>query len=283
MLSDLLFRLRAVFRAKSMDTGLDEEVQFHLDRQLEKHIQAGLPPEEARRRARLDFGGATQTTEECRDVRGAHALEALRKDLRYGFRTLRKNPGFTCVALITLALAIGANTAIFSVVYGALLRPLPYADPDRLVVLNETHPRIGAVSVSYPNFIDWRAQNHVFSGMALMAGVGHNLSGIAQPETISGQAVSSNLLPLIGVRPLIGRTFDPSEDKPGATPVVMLTYQLWQSHFAGSQDVIGRSVSLDGRGFTIIAVLPPDFRTTDAVSVLEPLGVWLTNNSDAIQ
>ena len=283
MLGDLLFRLRAFFRAESMDAGLDEELQFHLDRQLEKYIQAGHSPEEARRRVRLDFGGATQITEECRQARGTHALEALRQDLRYGFRTLRKNSGFSCVALLTLALAIGANTAIFSVVYSALLRPLPYADPDHLIVLNETHPRIGTISVSYPNFLDWRAQNHVFSGMAVMASVGHNLSGIAQPETISGQAVSSNFLSLIGVHPLFGRDFDPSEDKPGATPAVMLTYPLWQSHFAGRQDVIGRSVSLDGRGFTIIAVLPPNFRTTEAVSVLEPLGVWLTNNNGPIE
>jgi putative ABC transport system permease protein len=282
MLSDLLFRLRAIFRTKSMDADLDEELQFHLDRQLAKHMQAGLLPEEARRRVRLDFGGATQITEECRQARGTHALEALGQDLRYGFRTLRKNSGFTCVALLTLALAIGANTAIFSVVYGALLRPLPYADPDRLIVLNETHPRIGTITVSYPNFLDWRAQNHVFSGMAVMADVAYNLSGIAQPETISGQAVSSNFLSLIGMHPLFGRDFDPSEDKPGATPVVMLTYRLWQSHFGGRQDVIGRSVALDSRGFTIIAVLPRDFRTTDAVSVLEPLGVWLTNNSYAI-
>ena len=282
MLSDLLFRLRAIFRAKTMDAGLDVELQFHLDRQLDKYIQTGLSPEEARRRVRLDFGGANQITEECRDARGIRALQALRQDLRYAFRTLFKNRGFTCVALITLALAIGANTAIFSVVYGALLRPLPYGDPDHLIVLNETHPRIGTISVSYPNFLDWRAQNHVFSGMAVMASVRYNLSGIAQPETISGQAVTSNFLSLIGVHPLFGRDFDPSEDKPGATPAVMLTYPLWQSHFASRKDVIGRSVALDGRASTIIAVLPRDFRTTEAVSVLEPLGVWLTKNSGAV-
>jgi putative ABC transport system permease protein len=282
MLSDLIYRLRAFLRTKAMDAGLDEELQFHLDRQREKYIHAGLSPEEARRRVRLDFGGTDQITEECRDARGIRALEALRQDLRYGLRTLRKNSGFTCVAVLTLALAVGANTAIFSLLYGTLLRPLPYADPDRLIVLNETHPRIGTISVSYVNFLDWRAQNHVFSGMALMAGVGYNLSGIDQPERIRGQAVSSNFLSLIGVHPLFGRDFDPSEDKPGTTPVVMLTYPLWQSHFAGRQDVIGQSVALDGRGVTIIAVLPRDFRTTDAVSVLEPLGVWLTNNHGAI-
>src|SRR5262249_33653656 len=161
----------------------------------------GLTREDALRRIRMDFGGAVQIHEECREARGIHLIETLRQDLRYAFRTLRKNPGFTCVALITLALAIGANTAIFSVVYGALLRPLPYRDPDGLIVLNETHPRIGTISVSYPNFLDWRAQNHVFSGMAVAAGVGYNLADIAQPETIAGQAVSSNFLSLIGMHP----------------------------------------------------------------------------------
>jgi putative ABC transport system permease protein len=265
-----------------MDAGLDEELRFHLDRQLEKHIRAGLSPEEARRRVRLDFGGTSQIAEECREARGARLLEALGQDLRYGFRALRKNPGFTSVALVTLALAIGTNTAIFSVVYATLLRPLPYADPDRLVVLNETHPRIGVISVSYPNFVDWREQNHVFSGMALVVGMGFNLAGISQPETISGQAVSSNFLSLIGTHPLLGRDFNPSEDKPGAAPVAMLTHRLWQSHFAGSRDVVGGAISLDGRAFTIVAVLPPDFRPTEAASVILPLGVWLTGNSGAV-
>ena len=283
MLSDLLFRLRALFRTKSMDGSLDEELRFHLDRQLAKHLQAGLTPEEAQRRIRLEFGGSTQIKEECRDARGIHALEALWQDLRYAVRTLRKNPGFTCVALLTLALAIGANTAIFSAVYGVLLRPLPYAGADRLVVLNETHPRIGTVSVAYPNFVDWSAQTHAFSGMALLAIESHNLSGIDQPEAITGQAVSSNFLALIGVKPLLGRDFNSLEDKPGEEPVVMLTYPLWKSHFGGRPDVIGQSISLDGRGYTVIAVLPGDFRTTDEVSVLEPVGVWLANNRVAAE
>jgi putative ABC transport system permease protein len=282
MFSDLLFRFRALFRAKLMDASLDEELQFHLDRQAEKYMRAGLTPEEARRRVRLDFGGANHIKEQCRETRGIRTFEALRQDFRYALRTLRKNPGFTCVALITLALAIGANTAIFSVVYNALLRPLPYADPAGLIVLNETHPRIGTISVSYLNFLDWRAQNHVFSSMALVAGVGYNLAGIAQPETITGQAVSSNFLSLIGVHPMLGRDFNPSEDKPGAAPVVMLTYALWQSHFGGRQDVIGRSISLDGRSHTVVGVLPPDFRSTEAASVVEPLGLWLTGNDSAM-
>src|SRR5689334_11143242 len=181
MLADLLFRLRALFGIGRMDAELDEELQFHVNRQIAKCMQAGMSREEARRRVRLDFGGATQIAEDCREARGTRTVEALRQDVRYGLRTLRKNPGFTCVALITLALAIGANTAIFSVVYATLLRPLPYADPSRLVVINETHPRIGTISVSYLNFLDWRAQNHVFSGMAIAAGVGYNQAGDDQP------------------------------------------------------------------------------------------------------
>lgn len=278
MLSDPLFRLRALFRARSMDASLDEELQYHIDRQREKYMQAGFDEAEARRRVRLDFGGAAQITEECRDARGVRILQTIRQDLHYTFRTLRKNPGFTCVALITLALAVGANTAIFSVVYGALLRPLPYNDPDRLIVLNETHPKIGTISVSYLNFLDWRARNHVFSAMTVVGDVGYNLAGVAQPETITGQAVSSNFFPLLGVHPVIGREFDASEDKPGTPPVVMLTYPLWQSHFGGRVDVIGRSVSLDARSFTVIGVLPPDFRTTEAVQLLVPLGTWLKDN-----
>jgi putative ABC transport system permease protein len=264
-----------------MDRSLDEELRFHLDRQFAKHIQAGLSPEEARRRARLEFGGAAQIEEECRDARGIRIVEALWQDLRYALRTLRKNPGFTGVALITMALAIGANTAIFSAVYGTLLRPLPFAEADRLVAINETHPNIGTISVSYPNFADWRAQNHVFSGMAVMVGRSYNLSGIDQPKAIDGMAVSSNFLTLIGMKPLFGRDFGADDDTPAAEPVVMLTHALWQSHFGGRRDVIGRSILLNGRSFTIIAVLPSDFRTTSAVDVLESIGRYAANQRDA--
>ncbi len=279
MFHDFLFRIRALFQKKSMDRNLDDELRFHLDRQIAKHTQAGLSPEEARRRARLELGGAAQIDEECRDARGVRVLEALWQDFRYALRTLGKNPGFTSVALLTLALAIAANTAIFSAVYGTLLRPLPFADPDRLVAINETHPSIGLLTVSYPNFLDWRAQNHVFSGMAVMAGREYNLSGIELPESVRGMAVSSNFLGLIGVKPLFGRDFQADEEKPGTNPVVMLTYPLWQSHFGGRRDVIGRGVSLNGRSFTIVAVLPSDFRTVQEVDVVEPLGVWLTRGA----
>ncbi len=281
MLSDLLIRVRSLLQRKTVEADLDHELRFHMERQLQKYIASGLPRDEAQRRVRTEFGGLDQVKEECRDARGIRVMETLFQDLRYALRTLRKSPGFTFIALFTLALGIGANTAIFSVVYGVLLRPLPYQDPSRLMVLNETTPRVGTVSVSYPNFLDWRAQSRRFFQMAAVYGVGFNLAGIAQPENIRGQAVSPNFLSMMGVRPILGRDFVASEEKAGTAPVVLLGYPLWQSHFGGDSGAVGRTITLDGRPYTIVGVLPPGFRSIDKVQVMEPIGVWLTNNDDA--
>jgi putative ABC transport system permease protein len=277
MLSDLFFRVRSLFRRKAVEAELDDELRFHFEQQLEKYVNSGLTPAEALRRVRIEFGGIAQVKEECREARGVHMMENLFQDIRYGLRMLRKSPGFTVVALLTLALGIGANTAIFSVVYGVLLHPLPYQDPSRLVVLHETTPKVGTVSVSYPNFLDWRAQSRAFSKMAAVASVAFNLAGIGsgldQPENISGAAVSSNFLSMLGVRPVLGRNFDASQDQAGTPPVVLLSYPLWQSHFGGALNVLGRTVALDGHSYTIIGVLPPDFRWIEKTDVLEPIGV----------
>jgi putative ABC transport system permease protein len=210
-------------------------------------------------------------------------MEALWQDLRYGIRILAKAPGFTITAILTLALGIGANTAIFSFVYGVLLQPLPYRNPSRLMVLNETNPKVGTVSVSYPNFLDWRAQSHAFSQMAAVHDVGFNLAGITQPENISGEAVSPTFLSMLGVRPYLGRDFDPSEEKAGTAPVLLLSYALWQSHLGADPNAVGRIITLDGRSFTIVGVLPPNFRSVDQTDVLEPIGVWATKNPDATE
>jgi putative ABC transport system permease protein len=279
MFNDLFFRLRSLFRRNAAETELDDELRFHFERQVQKYESSGLGREEALRRARLEFGGMDQVKEECREARGVHFMEELFQDVRYGLRMLRKSPGFTAVALLTLALGIGANTAIFSVVYGVLLRPLPYQDSDRVIVLNETTPKVGLVSVSYPNFLDWRSWNHVFSRMTAVASVSYNLAGVNQPENISGEAVSPDFLSMLGVHPLLGRDFDPSEEKAGAAPVVLLSYQLWQSHLGGDRDVLGRTINLNGRGFTIIGVLPADFRSIDKTDVMIPMGVWATGRS----
>ncbi|HTS66189.1 MAG TPA: ABC transporter permease [Candidatus Acidoferrales bacterium] len=281
MFSDLLFRLRSLFRSRAVEAELDDELRFHRDRQLEKYLQSGLARDEALRRVRLEFGGLDQVKEDCRDARGVRPLETFLQDLRYALRTLRKSPGFTAVALFTLALGIGANTAIFSVVYGVLIQPLPFRDPAGLVVLNETTPRVGTVSVSYPNFLDWRAQSRTFSAMAAVYGLHFNLAGASRPENIGALAVSPDFFSITGVRPVLGRVFTASEEKPGAAPVLLLTHALWQSHFGGDPGILGRAVTLDSRVFTVAGVLPPDFRWTDRIDVVEPIGVWATGNDDA--
>ncbi|MBS1877760.1 MAG: ABC transporter permease [Acidobacteria bacterium] len=278
MLADLFFRARSLFRRKAAEADLDDELRFHRERQLRKHLAAGLTESEALRRLRMEFGGLDQVKEECRDARGVRPVEILLQDVRHGLRLLRKSPGFTAAALLTLALGIGANTAIFSVLYGVLLRPLPYPDSARLIVLNETTPKVGGVSVSYPDFLDWREQGRAFSSMAAAHNVGFNLSGVDRPESISGQAVSANFLALLGVQPLLGRDFNVSEERAGTAAVVLLSYPLWQSHFGGNPNVVGRTLALDGRSFTVVGVLPPEFRWIEKTDVLEPMGVWLTNN-----
>ena len=278
MLNDLLFRLRSLFRRNSAETELDDELRFHFERHVQKYERDGLTHSEALRRARLEFGGIDQVKEQCRQARGVHVIHELGQDIRFGLRMLRKSPGFTAVALLTLALGIGANTAIFSVVYGILLRPLPYQDSARLIVLNETTPKVGMVSVSYPDFLDWRAQSRAFSRMAAVGQVEFNLAGVNQPESISGEAVSSSFFSILGMHPWLGRDFDPSEEKVGTAPVVLLSYQLWQSHLGGDPNVVGRTINLDGNGFTIVGVLPPDFRSIDKTDVIVPIGVWATHS-----
>ena len=210
-------------------------------------------------------------------------MTGLGQDLRYALRQLRKSKGFTAVSVITLALGIGANTAIFSAVYGVLLAPLPYHNASRLVVLNETTPMVGNVTVSYPNFLDWRAQSHSFSQMTYIAQGKFNLAGagVSQPENIGGDSVSPNFLSMMGVRPFLGRDFEPEEGKPGTERVLLLSYQLWQSHFGADAGIVGHSIMLDGNDFVIIGVLPPDYRSLDRIDVMLPIGVWSTNNQTA--
>src|ERR1700683_3124949 len=157
---------RNIFAKRRNDGELDDEVHSYVDLLAEENLRAGMNPEEARRTARIELGGIEQVKEQVREVRAGAWLDSLLQDLRYGARMLRKSPGFTAIVIVTLALGIGANTAIFSFVYGVLLAPLPYHDASRLVVLNETTPRVGIVSVSYPNFLDWRSQSRSFSQMA---------------------------------------------------------------------------------------------------------------------
>jgi putative ABC transport system permease protein len=280
MLDDLFFRLRSLFRRGAVESELDDELRFHAERQLEKYVRSGMTRDAARRQIRLDFGGLDQVKDDCRDARGVSLVETLAQDLRYGWRTLRKSPGFAAAALLTLALGIGVSSATFSVVYAFLLRPLPFHDASRLVLLNETTPMVGNVSVSYPNFQDWRAQSRTFSAMAAITGLQFNMAGAGKPESIGGIAVSPAFFSLAGVQPVVGRAFAPDEEKPGAAPVVLLSYALWQSRFGADPNAVGRTIRLDGSAFTVVGILPANFRWLDRCDVMEPIGVWATHNGN---
>jgi putative ABC transport system permease protein len=260
--------------------GLEQEIKEHLQEEIEDNMARGMTPQEARRAALLKFGNVARVTEDTGEVWSIAWLERLLQDVRYALRMLRKSPAFTAVAVLTLALGIGANTAVFSVVYSALLRPLPYRDASRLMVLNETTPKVGRVSVSYPNFLDWRAQSHSFSQMAAVHAVGFNLSGGTEPEAVSGLAVSTNFLAMMGMAPALGRDFEAAEEKPGAAPVAIVSRSLWQRRLGGDSGVLGRSIVLDGRAFAVVGVLPSDFLAPSTTDVLIPMGVWIANNAE---
>ena len=279
-LSEFARRLMMLLRRKQFDQGMDDEIRLHLELREGEHVTNGFSVEEAHMTARKNFGNALAVREVSHDSWGWAWLEHFTQDLRFAFRMLAKTPGFTAIAILTLALGIGANTTIFSVVYGVLLQPLPYNQPGQLMVLNETTPKVGTVSVSYPNFFDWRQTSKSFSQMSIVQSVGFNLGGIGEAEVINGDAVSPNFLSMLGVRPILGRDFEPSEEKSGTAPVVLLSYSLWKSHFGADPHVVGRTIMLDEKNFTIIGVLPANYRSPDKTDVLESIGIWITNNAE---
>ena len=272
MLRKLKNGLRVLFRKEQLEQELDDEVRFHVERQIEEHVRAGMSLQEARRRARIELGGVEQVKENVREVRWGTILETFWQDIRYGARMLRRNPGFTTVAVLTLALGIGANTAIFSVVNGVLLRPLPFQNPARLVVVWESSE--GATnSVSVPNYFDWRDQNQVFSDVALFRGRNYILTGAGEANRLRAGVASGRFFDLLGVQPLFGRTFGPEDDRTGADRVVVLSYGLWQRRFGADRDVLGEALLLNGNAYTVIGVMPRDFRhpDTDLVQMWLPV------------
>jgi predicted permease len=266
MLNRLKTKIRALLRRSEMERELDEELRQHIERQTEQNIRLGMNPEEARSAARKAFGGVEQAKEQSRDSHGVRWFGELWHDLRYGARMLMKRPGFTSIAVLTLALGIGANTAIFSVVYGVLLRPLPYPEPDRLVILGR--------SLSPANIAMYRDQNHVFEKFAAYNFAGFNLTGIDQPQRVRAANVSFDLFDLLRVQPLIGRTFRPEEDVPGRNLVCILSYGTWQRLFGGDPQILGRSLVLNGIPTQVVGVMPAwfDFPTPE-VELWVPLGL----------
>ena len=246
-------------RAKT-DGDLDEEIRAHVAIEAQENIAGGMPPEEARRAALLKFGSMTLAAEDSRDAWRFVTLDSLLQDLRYGARMLAKSPGFTIAVLLTLTLGIGANTAIFSVVRAVLLKALPFPEPHRLVVVDEFHVRNGNQTVSWMDFLDWREQTREFDALAAYCQAHYSLTGRGDPVLLRAGLVSAPFFSLLGAKPLLGRTFTPDEDRPGAERKTVLSYELWRDHFGANPAVIGETLVLSGAVYTVIGVMPPDFK-----------------------
>jgi predicted permease len=267
---ELKFLARKLNRRRA-ERELEEEIRAHLELETQEQIEAGSMPEEARYTAWRSFGGVLLAKERSREVWGFGLLETLWQDLRYGARMLMKTPGFTFVAVLTLGLGIGANTAIFSLVNTVLLRPLPIAHPEQVVTLNFGVPGRGVFPlIGYPEYKDYRDRNQSLAGLAAYGGGPVSLSSNGINERILGSYVTGNYFSLLGVGAALGRVIAPEDDRtPGGHPVVMLSYQCWQKRFGADPQIIGQSVLIGGRNYTVIGVTPPEFRGTELASTPE--------------
>ena len=251
MLNDLLYRLRSLFRREKVEAEMDEELHFHYEHQVEKLEAAGLTRTEATRQARLLVGGAEQLKEECREARGMQFFENFIRDLRYSLRMLRKSPGFTIVAVVTLALGIGANTAIFSVIDSVLLSPLPYPDPDRLVTIKQND--------SLRNIDDILQQTKTLAHGGGITTERMDLTGGPEPLQIRAAYVNAGLLETLGVAPMLGRLISADEDVKGGPHNMVITHRFWREFFGADPNVLGRSLTLNGYRYTVIGVMPATF------------------------
>src|SRR5689334_4775932 len=257
MLNDLWHRMRALLRLKSVETELDDELRFHLERQVAKYVQSGMSCEEAQRRARMEFGGVELAKEECRDARGVNLIESVLQDVRYGLRMLRKSPGFTIVGVLTLALGIGANTAIFGLVDSAFLRGLPFREPDRLVHIWAIEADDDVHTPTPAQYQAVRSETKCFEQVAAAgwADYFYGADGTVS-ENLPGSLVTSNWFSTLGVQPLIGRNFRGEEQRAGQDGVVILSYDFWQTRFHADPSIVGQQIVLNRRPVTIIGVLP---------------------------
>jgi putative ABC transport system permease protein len=259
-------RLRSIFRRSQVERELDEELRFHLEARAQREIAAGSTPGTARRAALRAMDGIEQRKEECRDMRHTNAVDNLRRDVRYAVRTLARSPRFTVAALVALALGIGATTAVFSVVHGVLLRPLPYAEPDRLVWLQDgltQSTRSSRWGACVADFLLWQSRSHSFESLAAWTGTAFNLTGGGEAEHVTGLVVTARFFDVLRARPLQGRTFAPDEDQPGRASVTLISERLWERRFRRDQGVIGRNIEVNGRQLTVIGVMPAAFRFQD--------------------
>jgi putative ABC transport system permease protein len=277
----LLKRWRQRLRPDGAESELDAELRFHVEAQTEANLRRGMPPDEARRRALLSLGGLEQVKEGVRDLRPGVWLEMLWQDTRFALRLLRRDPAFAAVAILTLALGIGANTAIFSVVYGVLLRPLPYPEPERLVFIQQARHLPDAVGnlpptdgepfpVSPPNFADFKAMTRSFSTLGASAGLTRNFTD-GEPERLEVAAVTGGLLETLGVAPRLGRFFDSSDFSQGRDDAVILGHGVWRRKYGSDPQILGRTIHIGGKPCEVVGVMPEGFDYPDHSEAWMPL------------
>lgn len=264
-------RCRALFGRRQWEADMAEEMRLHLEQRTEENIAAGMTADEARYAAQREFGGLEQIKELAREQHSFTWIAHFAQDLRFGFRLLRKQPGFTAVAVLTLALGIGATTAIFSVVDGVVLRPLSYPRPDELMVFGENSPKVPQVAASPGAYLAWRRQSADFTGLAAWTFGPYNLTGEGEPRRVFAQRITGDYFGTIGLTPELGRDFQPRDETPGHDNVVILTHALWRDQFGGRASAIGQTILMDERPFRIIGVMPDRFLFDRHADVYTPL------------
>jgi predicted permease len=258
-------------RRTQMEAQLEKELTFHLEQHTALLIARGIAPDEARRQARLALGGPEQVKEQCRDARGTRWLEDFLQDTRYALRTFRRNPGFTLIALLILSLGIGATTVMFAVINSVLLRPLSYPQSDRLLTLRISTEQIGELwGFSNFDFGDVKRESKTVT-LAAWTYAGGTISGRGEPEYVNGRNISADLFSMLRISPLQGRAFSPDEDRPGATPVAMISYGLWQRQFGGAPSAVGEPLVYEGKPYTVVGVAPAGFQLDGDADVFTPL------------
>ncbi|MEW6733137.1 MAG: ABC transporter permease [Acidobacteriota bacterium] len=275
-----LMRIAGFFKYDKSERELTEELESHIQMHIEDNLRSGMTAEEARRRALIKLGGVEQVKEAYRQRIGLPVLETVLQDLRYGCRMLIQKPTFTLIAVLMLAMGIGANAAIFSVVNALLLRPLPYVEAERLVLLAERARTGERLSASYPNFADWQVRAQSFEGMAASHPRSFILTGEDKAARVRGRAINWNFFQLLGVQPQRGRLFTEADDRYGAARTVMVSHGFWQGHLGGDTNIIGQTLRLTGETYTVIGVLPPGFEYFTAEELYAPLNLFVTPDSD---
>jgi hypothetical protein len=276
-----LHRATTLVGGMRADAELSAELRAHLDAHIDDNLRAGMASAEARRTALLALGGIAQLEESCREQRRLPLLEKTMQDLKFALRLLRKSPGHTAVAIVVLALGVGANAAVFSLVNAVVLRPLPFAESDHIMRVWHTPPPTFAAApngrrvfaLSPANLLDWQAQNHIFDRMALYRFGRYSLTGQGEPESLTASIVTDDFFPILGIRPLAGRTLGAADSSPAAARAVMLSERIWQSRFGADPAAVGRSISLNSEPYVIAGIVPQRLALPDIADLWMPL-VW---------